>query len=464
MKQLHSALFIDYDNVRPELDRYDPAIGTRFTNKPLVWLDALEKSMPLPAGVEAEARRIVSRRCYASPHMINDHRRNFTQTGFEVIDCPPLTRSAKNSADIYIVMEIIDYLQRYPKIEEYIILSGDADFVPVLNRLRKELKKSVIFASYNTTAAYKNCSDRTIEADFFAEHLAVERVAPRAAQSAVAKPAPPTPKAPAPKAPAPKAPAPAAPAPPAPAGLAVPPGAELVEAIIECLRRAAQRGFGRLSFAGAKAALREGLPTQFAGNWAGYKSFIALIEQIDLAPLEVDRKHQFILDPDFEIDLKDWDEEEREELKEFIEDILRTAAKAIPVLRPAEYSMVFSALAAHYGKDGTGTLNDAVTAVAETCRARKFAITAMEVRFIATGIIMQDPRGEEAAEPKHLAALWRAQIFRLCHEPDWLHEPEDAALLAYWCHADGEDLDEAREDFLRRTGGDGGSEEPLAMG
>jgi hypothetical protein len=170
------------------------------------------------------------------------------------------------------------------------------------------------------------------------------------------------------------------------------------------------------------------------------------------------------LDPDFEINLKGWDEEEREQLEEFIEDVLRTAAKPIPVLRPAEYSVVFSALAAHYGKDGTGTLNDAVTAVAEACRARELAITAMEVRFIATGIIMQDLRAEEAAEPKHLAALWRAQIFRLCRDADWLHEPEDAALLAYWCHADGEDLDEAREDFLRRTGGDAESEEPPAMG
>jgi hypothetical protein len=142
MTQLHSALFIDYDNVSIELERYDPAIAARFSNKTLLWLDALEKHLPLPDGSEAEARRIVARRCYASPQQINAHRRNFTQTGFEVIDCPPLTTHLKNSADIYIVMDIIDYLQRYPHIDEYIILSADADFVPVLNRLRKELKKS----------------------------------------------------------------------------------------------------------------------------------------------------------------------------------------------------------------------------------------------------------------------------------------------------------------------------------
>lgn len=118
MKQLHSALFIDYDNVRPELDRYDPAIGARFSNKPLVWLEALENSMPLPAGVEAEGRRIVSRRSYASPHLINNHRRNFTQTGFEVIDCPPLTAGLKNSADIYIVMAPKDPISAIIRCEE----------------------------------------------------------------------------------------------------------------------------------------------------------------------------------------------------------------------------------------------------------------------------------------------------------------------------------------------------------
>jgi len=433
MSQLHSALFIDYDNVRTELERYDPALAARFSNKTLVWLEALEKSMPLPAGVDAEGRRIVSRRCYASPHQINNHRRNFTQTGFEVIDCPPLTAHLKNSADIYIVMDIIDYLQRYPHIEEFIILSADADFVPVLNRLRKELKKSVIFTSYNTTAAYRNCSDRTIEADFFDKHLAVERAAPRASQTnAVAKPAP------------------SAPAPPAPRSEQ--PTRELIEAMVECLRRVAQRRLGRLSFAAAKAALREGLPAHFGVNWAGYKSFAALIDQVDLRPLEVDRKHQFISDPDFHVDLSAWDREERERLEEFVDDVLRTAGKPIPVLRPTEYSAVFAALAAHYRGDEPGTLTDAVNAVADACRADGLTVTPLEVRFIATGIIMQEYSFDEAADPSRLAALWRAQVFRLCDDPDWLHEPADAALLAYWCHADGESLDDARDDFLRRTG------------
>jgi NYN domain len=433
VKQFHSALFIDYDNVRSELERYDPAVAARFSNKTLIWLEALEKSMPLPAGVEADGRRIVSRRCYASPQRINNHRRNFTQTGFEVIDCPPLTTHLKNSADIYIVMDIVDYLQRYPHIEEFIILSADADFVPVLNRLRKELKKSVIFTSYNTTAAYRNCSDRTIEVDFFAEHLAVERVAPRAAQEGSKQQA------------ASDAALPSAP---------VPPGGEVGAAIVACLTRAAQKRLGRIPFAAAAPALREALPAELGGSWAGYKTFTALIEQVDLAPLEVDWARQLISDPDFHVDLASWDEEEQERLVEFVTDILQIARKPIPLLRPAEYSFVFGALAAHYQDEEPGTFTHVVNTVAAECQERGINASAQEVRFIATGISMQEYRFTEAAEATQLAALWRAQVFRLCDDPDWLIDPEEAALLVAWFHAEGEDLEAARDDFLRRMGGE----------
>lgn len=444
MKQLHSALFIDYDNVRTELDGYDPAVAARFSNKPLLWLEAMEQSMALPSGVEAAGRRIVSRRCYASPHRINNYRRNFTQTGFEVIDCPPLTAHLKNSADIYIVMDIVDYLQRYPNIEEFIILSADADFVPVLNRLRKELKKSVIFTSYNTTAAYRNCSDRTIEADFFAEHLAVERVAPRAVQEETAAQAEPAAAA-------------------EPSARPAPPDGEVGAAIVACLTSAARRGLGRIPFAAAAPAVREALPAEPGGGWAGYKTFTALIEQVDLAPLEVDWARQMISDPGFQVDLSGWESEEREQLGEFVTDIVQNARKPIPVLSPAEYSFVFGALAAHFQGDEPGTFTHGVNTVAESGRERGFDLSVQEVRFIATGISMQEYRFTEAADSSHLAALWRAQVFRLCDDPDWLHEPEEADLLVDWFHADGEHLDEAREDFLRRTGGDGEVDEAAAM-
>ena len=48
--------------------------------------------------------------------------------GFEIVDCPPLTAQLKNSSDIRIVMDVRDYLTHETYFDEFIILSGDADF------------------------------------------------------------------------------------------------------------------------------------------------------------------------------------------------------------------------------------------------------------------------------------------------------------------------------------------------
>jgi hypothetical protein len=458
MRQLHSALFIDYDNVRSELERYDPTIAARFRSKTLLWLEALETHLPLPDGVEADARRIVSRRCYASPHRIANYRRNFTQAGFEVIDCPPLTAHLKNSADIYIVMDIVEYLQRFPHIQEFIILSADADFVPVLNRLRKELKKSIIFTSYNTTSAYRNCSDRTIEADFFAKYLAVESTAPRPSQENAGKAVRQASPAPESAASAPR--------------LSVPPTSgngvnpQLAAAIAGCLTRAADARLGRVTFGEAAQVLREELAGQLGTGWAGYRNFAALLDHVDLPDLDVDTKGQAIRNPAFEVDLSGWDQMERDRLGEFVSDVLwcGRASKHVPVLRPPAYSMIFDELTNHFRQDDSGTLTQAISTVSEACRSRGVEVTAQAVRSVATGITMQQYRFNAATNANELAALWRAQVFDLCDEPDWMREPDEAERLAAWFHATDESLQAARDDFLARTAdekenGAGGAED-----
>jgi uncharacterized LabA/DUF88 family protein len=52
-----------------------------------------------------------------------------------VIDCPPLTSQNKNGADIRMVMDILDALNHQTRFNEFILLSSDADFTPLLTRL-----------------------------------------------------------------------------------------------------------------------------------------------------------------------------------------------------------------------------------------------------------------------------------------------------------------------------------------
>ncbi len=267
---LISALFIDFDNVHSMLCDDDPNVGARFANRPLHWLKALESDPELIEGTDGVARRIVSRRCYASPGRITPYRRNFTQTGFEVVDCPPLTTHMKNSADITMVMDVMDYVARYPAIEEYIILSADADFVPVLNRLRKEMKRTAIFTAANTSAAYRNCADRTIDFPFFALHLG------GGLESGPARASSPEPGERRPR--------------PVSAALA-----GTVRGLVTELVRAAPGG--RVPLATAAHMLRGKIGAQLGNDWAGQRSFTALLHAIELPGIDVNPTTQLISGP-----------------------------------------------------------------------------------------------------------------------------------------------------------------------
>jgi hypothetical protein len=86
-------------------------------------------------------------------------RHHFLRAGFEVVDCPPLTAQLKNSSDIRMVMDVRDFLTHETYFDEFIILSGDADFTPVLHRLRAHARRTVIFANDYTATPYTAICD-----------------------------------------------------------------------------------------------------------------------------------------------------------------------------------------------------------------------------------------------------------------------------------------------------------------
>ncbi len=180
-----SAVFVDYDNIYLSLKRRSEDAAKRFAKDAGVWLRAIENGQLISStnGVIGDVRRrIVLNRCYGNPvPRRNPHdgstdmssfpfvRHHFLRAGFEVVDCPPLTAQLKNSSDIRMVMDMRDYLTHDTYFDEFIILSGDADFTPVLHRLRQHARKTVIFANDHTAAPYTAISDGEVrEADLFA--------------------------------------------------------------------------------------------------------------------------------------------------------------------------------------------------------------------------------------------------------------------------------------------------------
>lgn len=121
-----SALFVDQENYALAPDRIQN------------WLAWLEDGM-FDSGVK---RRLAVKRVYWNA-TDEPHREQFIKMGFEVVYCDKFW-GMKNGADIRMAMDIAELTLSQPKISEYILITSDSDFVPVLQRLKERKKHAVI--------------------------------------------------------------------------------------------------------------------------------------------------------------------------------------------------------------------------------------------------------------------------------------------------------------------------------
>jgi hypothetical protein len=182
-----AALFVDFDNIYIGLRSIHPKAAEEFATNPKQWLAWFERGMPSHEQEPAAEcrRRILMRLCYLNPRTFGDYRPDFTRSAFKVVDCPPLTEQNKNSTDIHMVMDILDAMRHETRFDEFIILSGDSDFTPVLLRLRSHDRRTVILTAGPAAQAYKAASDSVIGVDAFIENglrILPERVARAAPQ------------------------------------------------------------------------------------------------------------------------------------------------------------------------------------------------------------------------------------------------------------------------------------------
>lgn len=167
-----SAIFVDFDNVFTALWGIDEGLAIRFASDPADWLAGL-------AALNTETpRRWLVARCYLNPLgkvpapgekndrlWFSKFRGNFVQAGFEVIDCPTYTRWAKNAADIRMVIDVLDLLDHRTRFEEFVFVSGDSDFTPLLHRLRAEDRRTAIVSPGHLAAAYASVAERVLGFD-----------------------------------------------------------------------------------------------------------------------------------------------------------------------------------------------------------------------------------------------------------------------------------------------------------
>lgn len=263
---MKSALFVDFDNVFSGLRRLDPAVADRFAFQPLAWIRWLTDSLPAPPHApDGAARRLLVRRCYLNPQVYQRFRPAFNRAGFEIIDCPAMTSEGKTSTDIHMVLDIVELLQHEVHYDEFIVFSADADFTPVLRKLRRWDRRTTVLAIGFPSAAYQASADLLIDQDEFVRAgLGFDEPEPEPAM------------------------------PPATSQRSKADVARDVSVFITKAVAAAVKPVA-LPWLASKA------PTEVSGldpaDWAGFNSFRALVDSLKLDPLQVRWETGVILDP-----------------------------------------------------------------------------------------------------------------------------------------------------------------------
>ncbi len=173
-----SALFVDFDNVYLSLRRQSEDAAGRFARHPAEWMSRIATGglVRFKSQESYTRRRFAVARCYGNPgrklisrggphdpHGFATVSNNFMRAGLDVVNCQPLSSQFKNGTDIKIACDIRDYLEHPTRFGEFIILSGDADFTPVLHHLRSHDRRTVVYANESTADIYKAFSDGWIE-------------------------------------------------------------------------------------------------------------------------------------------------------------------------------------------------------------------------------------------------------------------------------------------------------------
>ena len=257
---MRSALFVDFDNVYTGLSRLGPSYAEAFARQPTRWLDWLVQTLARPPGAEGSSqRRILVRRCYLNPEPYKRFRIGFSRAGFEIVDCPPMTAAGKTSTDIHMVLDIIDVLQSATRYDEFIVFSADADFTPVLRKLRREDRRTTVFAAGATSASYDASADLIIDAEaFLREALGVQDGEPDLAASSL----------------------------------------DSVMAQAEAVVwRVMDRAEQPVPLPALTKALAVQVPELPLSDWAGKGTFLALLKSLSIEPLRIDRELNALVDP-----------------------------------------------------------------------------------------------------------------------------------------------------------------------
>jgi uncharacterized protein (TIGR00288 family) len=139
------AVFVDYDNIE---------IGVKSTLKRefdvAVVLDALK-----------ERGDIVAKFAYANWSRQEGATRQMAENAVQMVQRVPSPRGDKNGGDINLALDALEMAFTHPHVATFAIISGDSDFISLVNKL-KEYGKTILVVggkAFTSTILQKNCHE-----------------------------------------------------------------------------------------------------------------------------------------------------------------------------------------------------------------------------------------------------------------------------------------------------------------
>src|SRR5438876_5680590 len=143
--RLNIAVFVDYDNIE---------IGLKST---------LRREFDVAVAIEALKERgdIVAKFAYANWGRQESATRDMAENAVQMVQRLPSPRGDKNGADINLALDALEMAFTHSHVNAFAIISGDSDFVPLVNKL-KEYGKTVFVVggkAFTSTILQQNCHE-----------------------------------------------------------------------------------------------------------------------------------------------------------------------------------------------------------------------------------------------------------------------------------------------------------------
>jgi hypothetical protein len=431
-EEVFSALYVDFDNIYTRLYEQDINLARTFGSNPQRWMRWIEGHALRMMYGDGVRRRILKRCCYLNPIRYHEFRPYFIRSAFQVVDCPPMTNYGKTSADIHLVMDCMDALAHPTRFDEIIILSGDADFTPLLLRIQEHARRSLVLSVGYTSPAYMAACSWRIREDWFISQALEEareesdreeretRTEPRAddrrARGAALAPA---------------------------AGdtgtAATTPGitlsADKRARIVAAIRQLAAESPAAIPLPSLAQVLQQ--EHEATQEWFGAGSLRALLGVLNIQPLIFDAAGRgYIVDPkrherpegdgtrgDFRL--------KHPELYEFALRVHRLTD--LPLLGPEQYAALFRILAEEAAGHGVPRAL-AVRNIEDRCDDEGLPVDGTEIAFILDSLVRggADPTADPVPDAGRLAEALTADAVELCKLSQLDVGSEEQRLLTQW--------------------------------